>query len=560
MERASFADSCHTKPHPFYASVTLFEPGTHPLQRSESNDPPLLLGRDSWEHENLICFWSRAHRQIIAVSRSDLTPDVARCLANDGYWRSTFGDGWDGESWNSFDDPSWSRTSAAVWDAAIAAGDDALDGVVRVGMPEPIEDLKKRLVPLANKVRPSAPASTADSGADERDPFPYVQLSPPASIETVPAAAASFAPGIMNNPPAIALFSAGKAFANQPVPARRWVCEHIIPRGVVTMLQGDGGGGKSTLALQLAVAVATGTQWIGRHVARGKVLVANCEDNAAEVHRRLDAIRGNVGLSWPELADLWVADLSQTDATLWAEKRDGEGATTALYQRVLSEIETHGPFELVIVDGLADVFGGNENSRRSAKAMMRALQLICDHYDATVALIAHTSRAGLSGGDGQSGSTGWNNAARSRLYLTAPNSSDGSPTDRTIRELRLMKSNYAPPDLTIALRYTDGFFAPVYPSGPLDRRSEQAREERVFLNLLGIHQRQGRPVSAGRTSASYAPTVFSRHHESEGIGRKRFEMAMERLLSADRIRNTRTGPPSKQRAILVLVEEAGARP
>ncbi|HEY9147871.1 MAG TPA: AAA family ATPase, partial [Gammaproteobacteria bacterium] len=48
-----------------------------------------------------------------------------------------------------------------------------------------------------------------------------------------------------------------------PIPEREWLVQDLIPARNVTLLYGDGGTGKSLLALQLAVAVALGRPWLG---------------------------------------------------------------------------------------------------------------------------------------------------------------------------------------------------------------------------------------------------------------------------------------------------------
>ena len=67
----------------------------------------------------------------------------------------------------------------------------------------------------------------------------------------------------------LAILDASK-FHGQKVPAREEFVEGLIPRRAVTLLGGDGGTGKSLLALQLAVSARTGMDWAGR-VVFGKV-------------------------------------------------------------------------------------------------------------------------------------------------------------------------------------------------------------------------------------------------------------------------------------------------
>ena len=65
-------------------------------------------------------------------------------------------------------------------------------------------------------------------------------------------------------------------------------------------------------------------------------------------------------------------------------------------------------------------------------------------------LLEHPSIAGMSSGSGTSGSTGWNNSARSRLYFEADDK------DKNARVLKFMKSNYGPKGEPMRLIYRKG--------------------------------------------------------------------------------------------------------
>jgi hypothetical protein len=58
-----------------------------------------------------------------------------------------------------------------------------------------------------------------------------------------------------------------------PIPPMRWLATNRIPMGDVTILSGDGGGGKTTLAEQLAVSVAADLgDWLGTTCLTGPVI------------------------------------------------------------------------------------------------------------------------------------------------------------------------------------------------------------------------------------------------------------------------------------------------
>lgn len=64
-------------------------------------------------------------------------------------------------------------------------------------------------------------------------------------------------------------FFPASVFAESDPAPREWLVPDLIPSGTVTLLGGDGGTGKSLLALQLAVSVATDSAWLGLGVGSG---------------------------------------------------------------------------------------------------------------------------------------------------------------------------------------------------------------------------------------------------------------------------------------------------
>jgi RecA-family ATPase len=105
------------------------------------------------------------------------------------------------------------------------------------------------------------------------------------------------------------------SLAGKPIPEREWHVLDAIAANQVAILSGNGGDGKSLLALQLGVATVTATDWIGFMPEPGGVLYASAEDDPDEIHRRIaDIIAGRDGLSFKALRDFNVIDLSAMDA------------------------------------------------------------------------------------------------------------------------------------------------------------------------------------------------------------------------------------------------------
>ena len=65
-----------------------------------------------------------------------------------------------------------------------------------------------------------------------------------------------------------------------------WVLRHYIPEGCVVLLSGDPKVGKSTVAAQLAVAVAGGQRFLGQPTRRGPVLWVGLEKHPRAVVER----------------------------------------------------------------------------------------------------------------------------------------------------------------------------------------------------------------------------------------------------------------------------------
>src|SRR4051794_14019064 len=80
-------------------------------------------------------------------------------------------------------------------------------------------------------------------------------------------------------------------FEDKPVPQRQWLVDKVIPHRNVTLLSGDGGLGKTILALMLGSSLSTRTDWLGLPTIQGPCLYYGAEDEMDELHRRLDQIR-----------------------------------------------------------------------------------------------------------------------------------------------------------------------------------------------------------------------------------------------------------------------------
>lgn len=337
-------------------------------------------------------------------------------------------------------------------------------------------------------------------------------------------------------------FYSAASLKGKPVPARQWLVHGMVPQKTVTLFSGDGGTGKSLLALQLAVAAVAGTPWLGRFVQQGPVVLISAEDDDEELHRRLDDILTAEGRSYDDVAGLTMRSLAGEDALLAVETQIALMETELF--RALEDRATRDLPALVIIDTLADVYPANENDRAKVRQFVGILRGLAIRQKCAVLLLGHPSLTGLNSGSGTSGSTAWHNSVRSRLYMSRV-TQDGYEPDTKKRVLSIKKQNYGETGAEIGMTWADGRFLPDAVETGLDKLAAGAKAERVFLKLLQVFDAQGRRVNhAG--GATYAPKLFAEHQESEGLSKRAFKAAMEGLLASGKVRIETEGPPSRR--------------
>lgn len=348
------------------------------------------------------------------------------------------------------------------------------------------------------------------------------------------------------------------SFAGQDKPERRFVVKDLIPDRNVTILNGDGATGKSLLAMQLGVAMAAGTRWIGLEAKKGPVVYLSAEDDADENHIRLKDICAGERIDLRALTDLHVAVMAGENCLLAVESDKSSAVLlkTKLFRKLRSTLTDLRP-AMLILDNLADVFGGNENVKGLARQFIGMLRGLAIEFDCAVLLLAHPSLSGMASGSGSSGNVAWNNSVRSRLYLQRDKDSEGVEVDPNRRFLETKKANYAGIGTQIDMRWEAGRFVAygVPDMSELDGMEPQEdkteRAMRVFMDMLARFNREGRPVSPSK-GANYAPTLFSQHPRNNGVQKRFFEIAMDMLFENGSIQVEMVGPPSRQQKNIVF--------
>lgn len=253
----------------------------------------------------------------------------------------------------------------------------------------------------------------------------------------------------------------------EPPPARDWLIQSWLPANRVTILSGNGGTGKSRLALQLAAAVAAGGDWLPM---KGDVMVprlrggrlaaviASWEDEGDEFRRQLHGQHGG----YPAVDDRLQIVLLGGRGPLWGPPTGANSAAVGDWLapgKWLMRYCESNDAKLLVIDPLASAYGSNENDRAQVRRFMGSLGDWAERARCAVLVIAHPPK----GEAVFSGSTDWHNATRAMWLLGLQKNAAGQRAPC----LKLHKSNYS--------RAGDAFWLAGYPQWKATDEHEAAR-------------------------------------------------------------------------------------
>lgn len=178
-----------------------------------------------------------------------------------------------------------------------------------------------------------------------------------------------------------------RAAALQDLPADHphWLIEPLWGASAVGVIGGAPKSGKTFLALELAVAVASGRPCLGRFAVPcpGPVLVLAAEDSPHQVKRRLQGIAHARG-----------ADFAALDVRLILDTALRLDRPQDLHRLHLT-LASQRP-KLLILDPFVRLQRADENDARQVAAILAALRELARTFNAAVLLVHHARKSGAA--------------------------------------------------------------------------------------------------------------------------------------------------------------------
>lgn len=179
-----------------------------------------------------------------------------------------------------------------------------------------------------------------------------------------------------------------QTFAETPEREIVWLWEGVIPRGMLSLIGGKQGLGKSFLVCDIAARVSTGRPMPdGVANAPGNVLLLAREDDASSVLLpRLKAAK---------------ADLRRVLWSLFANAATGAPLDLMAHVGLLAGIVAEKSIDLVVVDTFASFapVGTDSNAAQDVRLLLDALTRLARATGAAVVVVAHLRKSGQGEGD-----------------------------------------------------------------------------------------------------------------------------------------------------------------
>jgi hypothetical protein len=205
----------------------------------------------------------------------------------------------------------------------------------------------------------------------------------------------------------------------EPIEPRQWVFGTRYCIGFVSGTLGDGGVGKTALALVDAVSISTGRSLTGEHLFRREnVLIVCLEDDLKEIKRRIKAVMLHHGIDPSEVKGRLFYCVHKGEKLIVQSTIRNSTTPGRLGGMIRAAVQKYA-IKAVIIDPLVKAHAVDENSNVAMDTVIDELVAIASDED-TAIMVSHHTRKGSSepgNADIGRGATAVKNGAR--LVYTA---------------------------------------------------------------------------------------------------------------------------------------------
>jgi archaellum biogenesis ATPase FlaH len=202
-------------------------------------------------------------------------------------------------------------------------------------------------------------------------------------------------------PGTLRLYSTAELIGMDPP---RWQIEGIVPEQALLVIYGQPGAGKSFIAMDMGLSIASSIEWQGKTVEPGWGLYISGEGNAG-VGKRALAFSQARGIAPRDIHMMWLTEPIVVTAD--SEMMD------RLLERVNREVQIEPSF--IVIDTLARCFDGDENKQEDMGRFVAGVDKLRATFNATVCVVHHTRLDG----DRERGNTALRGAADTMISVRA---------------------------------------------------------------------------------------------------------------------------------------------
>jgi len=236
------------------------------------------------------------------------------------------------------------------------------------------------------------------------------------------------------------------------IPTRPWLVPGVILRGSVTLLSGQGAGGKSSYVVGLTTSIAAGIQYgKAAPVKAMRGVNYNTEDDRDEQRRRYAAFLQATSIDRQALRSVLRVGPDGVGVLFNRDPDSGEVTPTTAMED-LRKLIIEQEVDYVVVDPLAELHNAEENDNTAMRSILAAFRQLAKELNIGVVILHHDRKGvGVAGDvDRMRGASALQGAARIVLTLTRMTEEEaealGIPKEERASFIRVdnAKANYTP--------------------------------------------------------------------------------------------------------------------